>query len=66
MSAPAQPSVLHLVVAGLDPARRAELNRMAAERKTEILELTEANAQQALEKVFAADHVAVWGAVDVS
>ena len=57
--------VLHLVVAGLSPARMAELQGQAPEPgvTTEIFVLNEANAREALEKIFAADGIAVWGEV---
>lgn len=50
--------VLHLVVEG---ASDAEAREMAGKNAaTEIFTLTEANAREALEKIFAADTVAVW------
>jgi hypothetical protein len=57
--------ILNLVVEGLSEERRKELDRIAAERGTvsEIFPLTEENARAALEKIFAADTVAVWGKV---
>jgi hypothetical protein len=56
---------LHLMIEGLAAARREELERIAAAPGTasEIFELTEKNAGEALEKIFAADAVAVWGEV---
>jgi len=52
---------LHLVIAGFSPEREAEL-RAAAESNpgAEVFPLTEANAAEALKKIFAADAVAVW------
>ena len=57
--------VLNLVIDGLSEERRKELDRIAAEPGTvsEIFPLTEENARAALEKIFAADTVAVWGKV---
>jgi hypothetical protein len=57
--------VLHLVIEGLSAERRQELEKIAAApgATTEIFPLTESNAGEALEKIFAADTVAVWGAV---
>ncbi len=55
--------VLNLVVEGLSEERRQELDRLAATPGvvSEIFPLTEPNARAALEKIFAADAVAVWG-----
>jgi hypothetical protein len=57
--------MLHLTVEGLSPARREELEKLAARAggAAEIMALTEANSREALEKIFAADAVAVWGAL---
>lgn len=57
--------VLSLVIEGLSEERRKELDRIAAEpgMVSEIFPLTEQNARVALEKIFAADTVAVWGKV---
>jgi hypothetical protein len=57
--------VLNLVIEGLSEERRKELDRIAAEpgMVSEIFPLTEENARAALEKIFAADAVAVWGKV---
>ncbi len=49
--------VLHLIVEGLPEHRRAELKPDAT---TEVFPLTESTAREALEKIFAADTVAVW------
>jgi hypothetical protein len=48
--------ILCLVVEGLP-----EDKRPPAKDGTEIFVLTEANAREALEKIFAADAVSVWG-----
>jgi hypothetical protein len=57
--------MLHLTVEGLSPARREELMKLAAWSggAAEIMALTEANSREALERIFAADSVAVWGAL---
>ena len=57
--------VLYLVIEGLSEERRKELDRIAVEPGTvsEIFPLTEENARAALEKIFAADAVAVWGQI---
>jgi hypothetical protein len=46
--------VLHLVVEGFPAEKLKEI-------EGEVLHLTETNAREALEKIFAADTVAVWG-----
>jgi hypothetical protein len=51
--------VLHFIVEGFPAEREAEL----AAGDAEIFHLTEATAREALEKIFAADTVAVWGKV---
>jgi len=55
--------VLHLIVEGFPPHRMQEISVTSSgtDEVTEIFELTEANAREALEKIFAADTVAVWG-----
>jgi hypothetical protein len=55
--------VLNLVIEGLSEERRQELDRIATEPgvTSEIFPLTDQNARAALEKIFAADTVAVWG-----
>ncbi len=55
--------VLHLVIEGFPAGKLAELSTSAADTTdlTEIFQLTEANAGEALEKIFAADTIAVWG-----
>jgi len=54
--------VLHLVVEGFSPERIQESANPSsgAGDTTEIFQLTEASAAEALEKIFAADTVAVW------
>jgi len=54
--------VLHLVIEGFPASRLEEIVESAPETNavTEIFQLTEANAREALEKIFAADTVAVW------
>jgi len=64
MRAPSSPRrVLHLVVEGFPQERIEELAKPSPESNdvTEIFPLTAANAKEALEKIFAADTVAVWG-----
>ena len=55
--------VLHLVIEDFPAARLAEIVESLPETAgvTEIFPLTEATAREALEKIFAADTVAVWG-----
>ena len=57
--------VLHLIVEGLSPARLEKIAGSVggAGDVTEIFQLTESSAREALEKIFAADTVAVWGEV---
>ena len=57
--------VLHLVVEGFPADRLEEIVGSSPETTgvTEIFQLTEANAHEALDKIFAADTVAVWGEV---
>jgi hypothetical protein len=57
--------VLHLIVEGFPSERLAELAAAAqnADGVTEIFSLTESNAREALEKIFASDTVAVWGKI---
>jgi hypothetical protein len=55
--------ILHLVIEGFPEEKRAELAAPVpgASDIIEIFSLTEGNARETLEKIFAADHVAVWG-----
>jgi len=55
--------ILHLVVEGFPAARLEEIAKSSpgATELTEIFPLTKANAGEALEKIFAADTLAVWG-----
>ena len=55
--------ILHLVVEGFPAARREEIAVAlpGTTDLTEVFELTEANAAEALGKIFAADTIAVWG-----
>jgi len=57
--------VLHLVVEDFPPERLEKLAASAGRSSdiTEIFQLTEANAREALGKIFEADTVAVWGKV---
>jgi hypothetical protein len=56
--------ILHLVTEGFPSERRNELKAAPGNGATvEIFMLTEATARQALEKIFAADTVALWGEV---
>ena len=57
--------ILHLVVEGFPPARLEEIAGSAggANDITEIFQLTEASAPEALKKIFVADTVAVWGEI---
>jgi len=56
-TSPTPHRALHLVLEGF-PAER--LKEISADGNAEIFPLTEANAKEALEKIFAADSVAVW------
>ena len=58
-----QRRILHLVVEGFPADKLAALSvpSPGTTDVTEIVQLTESNAQEALEKIFAADTVAVWG-----
>lgn len=55
--------VLHLVIEDFPAGKLAEVSVTAqgANEVTEIVELKEENAREALEKIFAADTVMVWG-----
>jgi hypothetical protein len=65
MSEPSVPRrILHLVIDDFPADKLAELSAPSpgtAGVTREIFPLTEANAREALEKIFAADTVAVWG-----
>jgi len=54
--------ILHLVIEGFPAEKLTELSTPAPDTSNviEIFPLTEANAKEALEKIFAADTVAVW------
>jgi hypothetical protein len=54
---PAPRRALHLVLEGFPEERLKELS---ADGNAEIFRLTEETAKEALEKIFAADSVAVW------
>jgi len=54
---------LHLIVEGF-PQERAD--DLARQPDSEAFPLTEANAKDALEKIFAADSVAVWSDVQTA
>lgn len=58
--------ILHLVVDGFPVAQLVELSQSApgTDAVTEIFHLTELNAREALEKIFATDTVAVWCRID--
>jgi len=55
--------VLHLVIEGFPPDGLADLTLSAGASSdaTEIFQLTEASALEALGKIFSAETVAVWG-----
>jgi hypothetical protein len=55
--------ILHLVIEDFPAAKLAEIVESSPETTgiTEIFPLTESNAREALDKIFAADTVAVWG-----
>jgi hypothetical protein len=64
MSEPTAPRrILHIVIEGFPADQLAEIAQPAPSSTdvTEIFPLTEANAHEALEKIFAADTVALWG-----
>jgi len=55
--------VLYLVVGDPSASTIRELATLSApETVTDVLQLTEANARETLEKIFTADTVAVWSA----
>jgi hypothetical protein len=55
--------ILHLIIEDFSPSRAMELAASSPEKSDviEIFQLTEASAREALEKIFAADTIAVWG-----
>ena len=53
--------ILHLTMEGLSADQLAGLSTSEPGTTTEVFPLTETNAAEALEKIFAADTVAVWG-----
>ena len=55
--------ILHLVVEGFPLAKLEDLADSSGKANDvmEVFQLTEANAREALEKIFASDTVAVWG-----
>ena len=53
--------VLHLTLEGLPADKLSGLSTTEPGTTTEVFPLTEANAAEALQKIFAADTVAVWG-----
>jgi hypothetical protein len=57
--------VLHLVVEGFPPERLEALAASSSGTNdvTQIFKLTEASATEALEKIFAAETIAVWGKI---
>ena len=59
--------ILHLVVEGFPIDRLEEVAKASpgSTDVTEIFPLTEANAREALKKIFEADTVAVWGDLSV-
>lgn len=64
MSAPSSPRrTLHLAVGGFSVSKLEAIKEAsnAAGNATEVLVLTEANAREAVEKIFSTDSVAVWG-----
>jgi hypothetical protein len=64
MSEPSAPRrILHLVIEGFSPDQLAEVAKPVpgSAAIVEIFPLSEGNAREALEKIFAADTVAVWG-----
>jgi indole-3-glycerol phosphate synthase len=54
--------VLHLVMEAFPPAKMEEVRQLTAQSaQAEMFTLTETNSHEALEKIFAADAVTVWG-----
>jgi len=58
--------ILHLVIDELSAGKLAKIVEASPETigATEIFQLTETSAREALEKIFTADTVAVWGRTD--
>jgi hypothetical protein len=53
---------LHLVLEGLSSEKKEEVRQLTAKsERAEMFTLTAANSREALEKIFAADAVTVWG-----
>lgn len=52
--------VLHLVIEGASAAKAEEIAGFSKDVTSEIFTLTEGNASEALEKIFATDTIAVW------
>jgi hypothetical protein len=64
-NSPTPRKALHLVLEGFPVEQLDEVMKSARAIGTaEIFHLTEANAKEALEKIFAADTVAVWTRLD--
>ena len=66
MIEPSSRHVLHLILKGCSPEWLQELQQGAQNVSgtiTEIFPMTEQNSDQALEKIFSADTIAVWGAL---
>jgi hypothetical protein len=57
--------ILHLAVEGFSPEQVKEIVAPAegSDAGVEIFQLTEASAPEALQKIFAADSVKVWGEI---
>ncbi len=55
--------ILYLIVGDLPADRLSEITAGSG-AETEVIPLTETNGREALDKIFAADTVAVWGPVD--
>ncbi|MCE0483382.1 MAG: hypothetical protein LV479_03985 [Methylacidiphilales bacterium] len=52
--------ILHLVIEGFPTENLANLAAPSSDAVTEIFQLTESSAREALEKIFVADTVTVW------
>ena len=55
--------IVHLAIGGFPVEQLEEIAKLSSlsGSETEIFVLTEASAREALEKIFSADSVAVWG-----